>query len=215
MHSMEWTHYKLNTNNKRNEEEEKKKSRTTYFCIGVCKTWVTRNTWNNIIPIHVILKKLRDKYNLKWLRILMSYHKFTNLGEIFQGDSNNKLMDGITSKDFMDLNCNCINSMTVNGKCIFGGNCRKSIVVCKATCKECGCYYISNAQQKLKMQMNQHFTNTKDLIKNNKLSDSFAKHFASHFQDKKHMSRGDVRNITNIEIIWQGNPMSSTKTLKI
>lgn len=24
----------------------------------------------------------------------MSYHKFTNLGEIFQGDLNNKLMDG-------------------------------------------------------------------------------------------------------------------------
>ena len=119
------------------EEKKKKKLRTMPFCIGVCKTWVTRNTWNNIIPIHAILKKLRDKYNLKWLRISMSYHKFTNLGEIFQGDLNDdKVMDGITSKDFMDLNCNCIQSTTVNGKCICGGNCRKSIVVYKAICKE-------------------------------------------------------------------------------
>ena len=73
---------------------------------------------------------------------------------------------------------------------------------------------IGNAQQKLKMRMNQHFTCAKDLINNNELSDSFAKHFASHFQDKKHMSRGDVRKITNVEIIWQGNPISSIETFK-
>ena len=28
------------------------------------------------------------------------------------------------------------------------------------------------------------------------------------------MSRGDVRNITNVEITWQGNPTSSIKTFK-
>lgn len=62
--------------------------------------------------------------------------------------------------------------------------------------------------------MNQHFTDAKDLINNDELSNSFAKHFASHFQDKKHTSRGDVRNITNVEIVWQGNPMSSIKTFR-
>ena len=144
----------------------------------------------------------------------MSYHKFTNLGEIFQGDLNNKLMEGITSKDFMDLKCNCMNSTKVNGNCMYGGNCRKSIVIYKATCTECGCYYIGNTQQKLKTRMNQHFTDTKNLVNNNKLSDSFAKHFASHFQDKNHISRGDVRKITNMEILWQGNPISSIKTFK-
>ena len=59
----------------------------------------------------------------------MSYHRFPNLGEIFQGDLNNKLMDNITSKDFMDLKCNCTNATTVNGECIYSGNCRKSIVI--------------------------------------------------------------------------------------
>ena len=62
--------------------------------------------------------------------------------------------------------------------------------------------------------MNQHFTDTENSVNNNELSDSFAKHFASHFQDKNHMSRGDVRKITNMEILWQGNPMSSVKTFK-
>ena len=62
--------------------------------------------------------------------------------------------------------------------------------------------------------MTQHFAKTEDLINDDKLSDSFAKHFASHFKDKKHISRGDVRNIANVEIIWQGNPISSIKTFK-
>ena len=55
-----------NNNEQKNKKKKKKsKKRTTYFCIGVCETWVTRNTWNNVIPIHAILKKLKDKHNLK------------------------------------------------------------------------------------------------------------------------------------------------------
>ena len=112
----------------------------------------------------------------------MSYHKFTNLGETFQGDPNNKLMEGITSKDFMDLEWNCNQATTVNGNCICGGNCKKSLVIYKATCKECGCYYVGNTQQKLKSRMNQHFAETKDLVDNKKFSDSFAKTFCFAFQ---------------------------------
>ena len=148
---------------KSKDDKKKKRNRNTYFCIGVCDTWNLRNSFNGTVPIHTILKWLRDKYDLKWLRISMSYHKFSNLGEIFQGDLNNKLMKNITSKDFMDLMCNCTNSTTINGNCIYNGNCRKSIVIYKATCKECGCYYIGNTQQKLKLRMNQHFADTKDL----------------------------------------------------
>jgi hypothetical protein len=40
--------------------------------------------WNN--PVHAILKELRNKHELTWLHISMSYHKFSNLREIFQGD---------------------------------------------------------------------------------------------------------------------------------
>ena len=144
----------------------------------------------------------------------MSYHKFSNLNEIFQGDLNNKLTNKITSKDFMDLNCNCQTNSKVNGKCIYNENCRKSIIVYKANCKLCGCFYIGNTQQKLKQQMNTHFSEAKDLNNNDKLSDSFAKHFASHFNKNEEITRGDVRNITEIEILWQGKPISSIKTFK-
>jgi hypothetical protein len=80
-----------------NDEKRKKNNqdtRTVRFCLGMSKGW------NN--PIHAILKELRNKHGLTWLRISMSYHKFSNLHEIFQGDLNRKLMDGIISWEFMD-----------------------------------------------------------------------------------------------------------------
>ena len=159
----------------------------------------------------------------------MSYHEFSNLNEIFQGDLNNKSMENMTSRDFMDLNCNCNRGSKIDGECIHGKECRKSIVVCKATCNDCGCYCIGNTQQKLKARMNTHFSETEDLINNGKLSDSFAKHFATHFKNNnddnnnnndndnnnnENVSRGDIRNITTVEILWQGKPMSSIKTFK-
>jgi hypothetical protein len=85
------------------DDEKAKKNnqdtRTVGFCLGMSKGW------NN--PIHAILKELRNKHGLVWLHISMSYHKFSNLREIFQGDLNRKLMDGIVSRDFMDQPCNC------------------------------------------------------------------------------------------------------------
>ena len=64
--------------------------------------------------------------------------------------------------------------------------------------------------------MNQHFADAKDLVNNDKFSDSFAKHFASHFkeEDNNDITRGDVRSITKVEVIWQGNPISCMKTFK-
>jgi hypothetical protein len=85
------------TNPTTGDEKAKKNNqdtRTVQFCLGMSKGW------NN--PIHAILKELRNKHELTWLHISMSYHKFSNLQEIFQGDLSRKLMDGIVSCDFMD-----------------------------------------------------------------------------------------------------------------
>jgi hypothetical protein len=75
------------------DDEKAKKNnqdtRNVRFCLGMSK-W-----WNN--AIHAILKEFRNKHELAWLRISMSYHKFSNRREIFQGDLNRKLMDGIIS----------------------------------------------------------------------------------------------------------------------
>ena len=49
------------------------------------------------------------------------------------------------------------------------------------------------------------------------ISDSFAKHFSKHFRNDKpdkndQISSKDVREITRVSILWQGNPISSMKT---
>ena len=113
----------------------------------------------------------------------MSYHKFANVSEIFVGDFNAKLMKGIGSKDFDQLDCNCYSSK-VDGECIFNSEWRKSIVVYKAECKVCGMHYIGNTQKKLKTRLSQHFNETKKLVNKGKTSDSFATHFGSHFEEK-------------------------------
>ena len=75
-----------------------------HFCLGMRKHWS--------IPIHVWLKELHNKHGL---HISMSYDRFLNLRDIFQGNLNQKLMDSVISHDFMDLPCNCNNMMKVNG----------------------------------------------------------------------------------------------------
>jgi hypothetical protein len=117
-----------------NNAKEKKDMRTVRFCLGMSK-W-----WND--PVHTILKELRKKHELTWLRVTMSYHKFSNLREIFQGDLNQKLMDGIISHDLMDRPCNCNCMSKIDGKCAYNGECRKMCVIYKATCKICNQPYI-------------------------------------------------------------------------
>ena len=108
----------------------------------------------------------------------MSYHKFSNLREMFSGDLVSKLMKGIGSLDFNTLPCNCSTYLKTNGICPYNSFCRHSIVVYKATCKKSKKYYIGNTQQKLKTRMTQHYNEVKDLLNKELASDSFAKHVA-------------------------------------
>lgn len=87
--------------------KEKQGLRQTYFCIGFS------NFWTN--PLYKILKDLRNKHKLPWLRISMSYHKFSNLREIFQGDLSRKIMENIHSRDFINRTCNCNKNTKING----------------------------------------------------------------------------------------------------
>ena len=168
--------------------------------------------------IHITLKNLKNKYNLKWLRTSMSYHKFSNMGEILQGDLTSKLMKGIGSKDFDSLDCNCYNSTKVNGKCIYNNCCRWSNVVYEVKCKCCDKIYIGNTQQKLKTRINQHLADTRKLINCNVQTDSFAKHFAKHLEEKlkngtlKKVRTSDVRDLVEVKVIWRGNPISCVKS---
>ena len=111
----------------------------------------------------------------------MSYHKFSNLREIFNGDLTGKLLKGITSRDYMDRPCNCQSQSKVNGKCMYGPNCRKSIVVYNCECVVCGSNYIGNTQNQLKKRISTHVSETEDLLIEGKASDSFARHFSKCF----------------------------------
>jgi hypothetical protein len=86
----------LNLNNGKEElmeeklEQDKQINRSSYFCIGYSEFWKEPE------PIHKWwLRKLRNRFNLKWLQISMSYHHFHNLREMFGGDLFKKLTNGV------------------------------------------------------------------------------------------------------------------------
>jgi hypothetical protein len=176
--------------------------------LGFSKFWRT--------SVHRIISKVKGKFDLGWLRVTMSYHRFNNLRETFQGDLSKKLTDNIVSLDFKNLPCNCQSSSKgENGLCIYEGACRKSIVVYKTTCLQTGKVYIGNTQQHLKKRMQQHFQDVRKLVLTEQRSDSFASHFADFFDPPRNpRERLKIRDQLEIkvEVIWQGRPLSVVKT---
>jgi hypothetical protein len=81
------------------QERDKQRNRSVYFCIGFSKLWKE--------PIHKLIKKLRNKFNLGWLWISMSYHRFPNLRDMFQSNFLAKIIDGVELIDFKVRECNC------------------------------------------------------------------------------------------------------------
>jgi hypothetical protein len=53
------------------------KSRAVFFCLGFSKFWKT--------PIHLLLRRLRSKHNLLWLRVSVSYHRFMQSSRVISG----------------------------------------------------------------------------------------------------------------------------------
>ena len=97
------------------------------------------------------------------------------------GNLATKLTNDVKSRYFEDLPFNCNRASKIDGVSMFGGGCRKSIVVYKTECKDYNMVYIRNMQKKLKMRMTQHLNKIWSLVNNDKISDSFAKHFVTHF----------------------------------
>ena len=149
----------------------------------------------------------------------MSYHKFSNLREIFQGDLTSKLIQNVNSKDFMDLPCNYNTTLKINRSCLYNSMCRKPVLIYKATCICCRRFYIENTQQHFKTRINQHVAETRTTANTGKHFNLFAKHFASHFSDnpkKKKILLKNVRQMVKPEIIWQvGRAISCMKTFRI
>jgi GIY-YIG catalytic domain len=187
---------------KKKTDKERNRRRSTFFCIGYSRAWTK--------PIHQIIKETKKKFNLDWLRVSMSYHRFTNLREIFQGDLSRKLTIDVISKDFEALECNC--RLGPEKKCGYNNMCRRSIVVYKVECKNSSKAYIGNTQQHFKRRMQQHFNDTKRLHQSGEKSDSYAKHFASQLSNFENLTPELQRNSITCKILWQGNPINVVKT---
>ena len=115
-------------NNSPNDSVEKvnyKDNRTSYFTIGYCNAWKY-----NFIPR--LIKRLKNKYQLTWIRTRMAYRKFENIEELLISHTNNMVMKEWISRDFKQRDCNCsIANKDVDGKCIFNGQCRTTCVIYK------------------------------------------------------------------------------------
>jgi len=138
-----------------------------------------------------------------------SYHRFTNLRKLFQGDLSRKLTVGLTSQDFEPLPYNFRTGG--NGACGYNNMCRNSKVIYKVKCNNTGKACIGNTQQKFKARMQQHFNKVQKRVKLGEKLGAYAKHFATQFHATNPSPAYQHGGIT-CSIIWQVNPISLVKT---
>ena len=130
-----------------------------------------------------MINRLKNSFNLTWLRVRISYHRYNNLVELLNGDLAVKIGRGIFSKDLMDRECNCSLPSKVNGKCVYKGKCCSKCIIYQEECRKCDAIYIGNTQQTFKKRMYGHFSDLQRLLKNGQKSDSFAAHFVQHYNN--------------------------------
>jgi hypothetical protein len=132
------------------KRRERDRKRAIYFKVGFSHYWQK--------PIHKTICEVKSRFpSLKWLPVSMSYHSFSNLGELFQSDLNTKRNSTVISKDFQNLPCNCRNKQA----CLYEGKCHHSIVAYQATCLKTNNCFIGNTQQHVKTRMQGHVQDVK------------------------------------------------------
>ena len=105
-------------------KKERSKERTVWFCLGF------RNFWDK--PTSRKIHSFIQEYKLTWLCVSVSYHKYTNLHQMFQSDMNRKCSLRIIDEDLPTWPCNCnVTSKMANGKYLYNGYCRVPYVVYK------------------------------------------------------------------------------------
>ena len=112
------------------------KNRNVYFCVAYSRYFST--------AIHRVIDRLKKSFNLNWLRVRMSYHRYNNLAELLNRDLATKIGRGIFSKDLMDRECNCSLPSKVNIKCVYEGKCRSKCIIYQVECRKCDAIYIGN-----------------------------------------------------------------------
>ena len=148
---------------------QKKEKQNVYFYVAYSRYFST--------PIHRVINRLKNSFNLSWPRVRMSYHRFNNLAELLNRDLAAKIGRGNFSKDLMDRKCNSFIPYKVNGKCVYEGKCWSWCIIYEVKWSTCDAIYIGNNRQTSKKIMDSHFSDLLSLLKNGQKSDSFADHF--------------------------------------
>ena len=102
----------MDTEKESEPEVNKKKNRNAYFCVA-CSRYFS-------IPIHRVINKNKS-FNLSWMRVRMSYHRFNTLDEFLNGYLAVKIGRVIISCDLMDREGNCSLLSKFNDKCVYEG----------------------------------------------------------------------------------------------
>jgi hypothetical protein len=178
------------------------KSGAVFFCLGFSKFGKT--------PFHLLLRRLRNKYNLLWFRVSMSSHRFNNLRELCQGHLNKVLLRNVDSEDLRDRPCNCPG----RGSCRYNNLCRKALIVYKVTIPQTRKYYIGATSQTLKKRMAGHLQDTSKLLKDGVRSSTLASHLAQMWQQNSNSisTAGMLRDELTYSILWQCDTFSCSKT---
>ena len=142
----------------------------------------------------------------------MSYHLFPNLGQTIQDDLVGNIKRGIGPKDILNCECNCNYTTKVQVICAYGGECIScgSCVVYKATRRKCLSVYVGNTQNNPPKITEQHYQDVDQKVQYDKNLDTFAAHFAQHFDQKS--TPQQCRKIMNFGILFTVNPIMSMKT---
>ena len=178
-----------------------KKNRNVYFCVAYSRNFST--------AIHRVINRLKKSFNLTWIRVRVSYHRFINLAELLNGYLAAKIVRGIFSKDLIDRECNCSLPSKVNGKCVYEGKCQSKCIIYEVKLCVCDAIYIGNNQHTFEKIMDGHYSNPQRLLKNGQKSDSFAAHFVQHFNDTT--SRTDLRKCMTFKLTNQLNTLGVMK----
>ena len=180
-------------------------------------------------PIHVTLKKLKVKYNLKWLHFKMSYHRYPNIREALHADLMGKISKDIVSRDEKSRACQCTDALRISAggaKCIFGSRCREKCVVYKASCLLCEKFYLGKTSQFVKERFQSHCNDVQKLA-NHKVdgttppppSSSLSRHLVSHLSTIYDLSSttiwaAEARRILRVDVVWKGNPIGCSKNFR-
>ena len=78
---------KIDNEYEKEPDVNKKKNRNVYFCVAYSRYFST--------SIYRVINGLKKNFNISWLRVRMSYHRFNNLAELLNGDLAAKTGRGI------------------------------------------------------------------------------------------------------------------------